>query len=500
MARPDSGNPAVHSPDPDEENAPVVTVLLSVLGLLAVAALTLGTAISVASEFALTALERSQVDGHVAENGDRRSHAVQRAHRELSFQLSGSQLGITITTLVTGYIAEPAIASLFRPGLAAIGLSEGLAAGTATVLALLLATTLSMVFGELVPKNLAIADPLRTARAVVWLQSAFANAFRWLISGLNAAANAIVRRLGVEPAEELRSARSPRELGSLVRSSAHHGTLDAGTATLLDRSLRFTDRVAEDLMTPRVRVESLDADDTVADLVALARRSGFSRFPVHDRDPDAVLGVVHVKQAFGVPVAERGQVLLRDVVQEVPTVPDSLDGDDLLTRLRGSGLALAVVVDEYGGTAGIVTLEDLVEEIVGDVRDEHDRAEQAKVRPLGRGSWLVSGLLRDHEVADATGFEVPRGDYETVAGLVLARLGRIPDVGDDVDCRRLAPDRHAPGPQPHRRAPVGPCRRPGIARPRRTAGGHPWVTTSSPCWRPSRCWPATRSSSAPSSR
>jgi CBS domain containing-hemolysin-like protein len=409
-----------------------MSVLIAVLGLLAVAALTLGTAISVASEFALTALERSQVDAHVAEVGDRRARAVQRAHRGLSFQLSGSQLGITVTTLVTGYIAEPAIASLFRPGLEAIGLPPGFAAGTATVLALLLATALSMVFGELVPKNLAIAGPLRTARAVVWLQSGFAHAFRWLIDGLNRAANSVVRRLGVEPAEELRSARSARELSSLVRASAQHGTLDAGTATLLDRSLRFTDRVADDLMTPRVRVESLDADATVADLVALARRTGFSRFPVHNSDPDAVLGVVHVKQAFGIEPAQRGCVTVHDLVQQVPTVPGSLDGDELLTRLRGSGLQLAVVVDEYGGTAGIVTLEDLVEEIVGDVRDEHDRAEQATVRPLGRGSWLVSGLLRDDEVADATGFKMPSGEYETLAGLVLARLGRIPDVGEEV--------------------------------------------------------------------
>src|SRR5688500_6063721 len=223
-----------------------MTVLLSILGLLAVAALTLGTAISVASEFALTALERSQVDAHVAEVGDRRAHSVQRAHRTLSFQLSGSQLGITVTTLVTGYIAEPAIASLFRPALDAAGLPDGPAATTATVLSLLLATTLSMVFGELVPKNLALADPLRTARAVVWLQSGFAHVFRGLVGARNATANAVVRRLGVEPAEELRSARSPRELSSLVRSSAEHGTLDEGTATLLDRSLRFTDRVAED--------------------------------------------------------------------------------------------------------------------------------------------------------------------------------------------------------------------------------------------------------------
>jgi magnesium and cobalt exporter, CNNM family len=411
-----------------------MTVLSSLLGLLAVGVLTLGTAVSVASEFALTTLERSQVDAHVAEKGDRRARVLQRAHRDLSFQLSGSQLGITVTTLVTGYVAEPAIASLFAPGVSALGLSESAAGATATVLALVLATTLSMVFGELVPKNLAIANPLRTARAVVWLQSGFAHAFRWLIGALNAAANAVVRRLGVEPAEELRSARSPRELSSLVRVSAEHGTLDEGTATLLDRSLRFTDRVAENLMTPRVRVESLDAHDTVDELVARARRSGFSRFPVvDDGDPDALVGVVHVTQAFGVPAAHWGEVTLRTLAQPVPTVPESLGGDALLTSLRESGLQLAVVVDEYGGTAGIVTLEDLVEEIVGDVRDEHDAAEQARVRSLGEGSWLVSGLLRDDEVLDATGFAMPEGDYETLAGLVLSQLGRIPDVGDDVE-------------------------------------------------------------------
>ncbi|MFR9806940.1 hemolysin family protein [Pseudonocardia sp. RS010] len=409
-----------------------MTVVLSLLGLLAVVALTLGTAISVASEFSLTALERSQVDSHEAAVGDRRARAVQRAHRTLSFQLSGSQLGITVTTLATGYIAEPAIAELIRPGLEAVGLSAGVSAGAATIASLLIATTLSMVFGELVPKNIAIARPLETARAVVWLQSAFAHAFRWLIDLLNTSANAIVRRLGVEPAEELRSARSPHELSSLVRASAEHGTIDEGTAELLDRSLRFTDRVAEDLMTPRVRVDTLDAADSVADLVALARRSGHSRFPVHDGDPDAVLGLVHVKQAFVVDPGARGRTPVRELVQPAEIVPASLDGDELLSRLRESGLQTAVVVDEYGGTAGLVTLEDLIEEIVGDVRDEHDRAEQARVRPLGRDSWLVSGLMRADEVDEATGFHMPEGDYETLAGLVLERLGRIPDVGDDV--------------------------------------------------------------------
>jgi CBS domain containing-hemolysin-like protein len=408
-------------------------VLLPLLSLLGMIALTIGTFVCVAGEFALTALERSTIDAHLQQVGDRRAHQVKRAHNTLSFQLSGAQVGITITTLVTGYIAEPAIAELIRPGLEAVGLPAAAAEGVSLGFALALATALSMVFGELVPQNLAIARPLQTARQVAGVLNAFSTAFRWLISALNGSANWIVRRLGIEPAEDLRSARSPQELGSLIRSSAQQGTLDQATATLLDRSLRFGERTAEELMTPRVRVEALRADATVLALVDAARRTGFSRFPVYGSDLDDVRGVVHVKQAFAVPADQRAVTLAGTLASPVPTVPSSLDGDALLDRLRGQGLQVAIVVDEYGGTAGIVTLEDLVEEIVGDVRDEHDRMEVSQIQPLSEQSWIISGLLRADEVADAIGFVIPEGDYETVAGLVLERLGRIPDVGDEVE-------------------------------------------------------------------
>ncbi|MCG8921984.1 hemolysin family protein [Lentzea sp. CC55] len=407
-------------------------VLLSVLGLLAVVALTAGTFIAVAAEFSLTALERSTVERHVAEVGDAKARTIDRAHRTLSFQLSGAQLAITLTTLITGYIAEPAIANLIEPGLTAVGVPDAVADGLSLALALAIATALSMVFGELVPKNLAIAKPLETARGVVSLQAGFSTVFRWLIHWMNNSANWLVRRFGVEPVEELASARSPEELGALVRTSAEHGTLDESTAALLDRSLRFGDRTAGELMTPRVRVEALRADATVADLVMKARETGFSRFPVHNGSLDEVSGIVHVKQAFAVPAALRVSTPLSALTRPVYSVPETLEGDALLDRLRASGLQTALVVDEYGGTAGMVTLEDVVEEIVGDVRDEHDRGEALPVRPLGKDSWLVSGLLRDDEVAEATGFHMPEGDYETLAGLVLARLGRIPDVGDEI--------------------------------------------------------------------
>jgi CBS domain containing-hemolysin-like protein len=407
-----------------------VNVLIPVLGVLGVLALTAGTALFVAAEFSLTALERSTVDAH-AENGDARALQVQSAHRTLSFQLSGAQLGITITTLVTGYIAEPVLAGFLRPAFDAAGLSTAVSGGISLVLALVIATSLSMIFGELVAKNLAIARPLATARLTAGPQARFSRVFRWVISGLNGAANGIVRRLGIEPAEELRSARSPQELGSLVRTSARQGSLDAGTAALLDRSLRFGERSADELMTPRVRIETLGAEDTVDDLLAAARRTGFSRFPVVQGDLDDPLGVVHVKQAFAIPDAQRASTTLERIVRRVPTVPATLDGDALMDRVRGDGLQVALVVDEYGGTAGMVTMEDLIEEIVGDVRDEHDAAD-VDVRRL-EGGWELSGLLRVDEVAEATGFTAPEGEYETLGGTVQAHLGHVPEVGDQLE-------------------------------------------------------------------
>ncbi|SDD45766.1 hemolysin family protein [Rhodococcus tukisamuensis] len=400
--------------------------VLSVLGFLA---LTAGTALFVAAEFSLTALERSTVDAH-ARDGDRRAKQVQHAHRTLSFQLSGAQLGITITTLITGYLAEPVLATFINPLLRFLRVPESAAGGISLALALILATSLSMVYGELVPKNLAIARPLSTARATAGLHAGFSTIFKWAINGLNGSANWVVRRLGIEPAEELRSARSPQELGSLVRTSARRGSLDPATALLVDRSLRFGERTAEELMTPRVKVETLESTDTVADLIDAASRTGFSRFPIVDGDLDETIGVVHVKRAFTIPAAGRSTTPLVNLARKVPIVPSSLDGDSVMERVRADGMQVALVVDEYGGTAGMVTMEDLIEEIVGDVRDEHDDPE-IEVQRSG-DSWICAGLLRIDEVRQATGYTAPEGEYDTLGGLVLARLGRIPEVGDEV--------------------------------------------------------------------
>jgi magnesium and cobalt exporter, CNNM family len=419
-----------------------VDLVINILSLIGFAALTAGTALFVAAEFSLTALERSTVDSH-ARNGDLRARQVQRAHRTLSFQLSGAQLGITITTLITGYLAEPVLAGLFRPLLEDLGLSENAAAGIAVAIALVLATSLSMVFGELVPKNIAVAKPLATARFTAMPQIVFSSMFRWAINFLNGSANVVVRRLGMEPAEELRSARSPRELGSLVRTSAKRGAIDERTAVLVDRSLRFGERSAEELMTPRVKIESLERDDTVADLIAAASRTGFSRFPVVDGDLDNTLGIVHIKSALSVPTARRLGTPLRELARMVPVVPSTLDGDELMERVRADGMQVAIVVDEYGGTAGIVTMEDLIEEILGDVRDEHDQVDLDVTR-IGNG-WNCSGLLRIDEVAQAIGYTAPEGEYDTLGGLVLTELGRIPEEGDVVSLPEIPADERESG-------------------------------------------------------
>lgn len=357
---------------------------------------------------------------------------MQRAHSTLSFQLSGAQLGITITTLITGYIAEPVLARIFGPPLRSAGLSDSAASVTSLILALVIATSLSMVLGELIPKNLAIAKPLAVARATAGPMTLFSAVFRWAINGLNGSANWVVRRLGVEPTEELASARSPAELVSLVRNSARHGSLDEDTATLVDRSLKFGELTAEDLMTPRVTVDCLDRDDTVRDLVMASSRTGHSRFPVVvDGSLDDLVGVVHIKQAFTVPPERQASTPLASIARTVPRVPTSLDGDALMEQIRADGMEVCVVIDEYGGTAGIVTTEDLIEEILGDVTDEHDD-ERADVAEDGDG-YLCAGLLRIDEVYEATGYRAPDGPYDTLGGLIMFCLGRIPVVGDTVE-------------------------------------------------------------------
>lgn len=393
----------------------------------------------VAAEFSFVTVDRSKV-ARAAEDGDAAAAGVLKALRSLSTQLSGAQVGITITNLAIGFLAEPAISQLISGPLRSAGVPGGAVDPIAVVIGLTLSSLATMVFAELVPKNLAIAKPMETARATQRFQRVFTAVMRGPIKVLNGSANAIVRRLGMEPQEELRSARSSTELASLISRSADEGTLDPDTAELMERAVEFGSHTAGEIMTPRVRTISLEANDRAWAVIERARQTGHSRFPVLDQG-DTVIGTVHVKHAVALAIPERHTTKVKHLMTRPIVVPDSLRLDPLLALLRQEG-QLAVVLDEYGDQAGIVTIEDVIEEIVGDIADEHDRlGSRARRRP--DGSWVVSGLLRPDEVEDLTGIELPdHEDYDTIAGLVLQVLGRVPSAGDVAEVP--VPDRDDP--------------------------------------------------------
>lgn len=421
--------------------------------------LTIGTGLFVASEFALVNLDRADLEARQAAGESRLSLTIS-ALRITSTHLSSAQLGITLTTLLTGYTMEPAISNLLAPVFDAWGIPEGVSRPLAAVIGVSVATVFSMILGELVPKNFALAIPRQTAKLVMPFQVAFTTVFRPAIAVLNGSANGVLRAVGIEPKEELSGARTAEELSSLVRRSASAGVLEEDTASLLDRSLTFARLSAADVMTPRPSIHALAADDSAEDVIQLARRTGHSRFPVYGEDMDDITGIVHLKAAVGVPRDRRADVPAAALATEPVRFPEAVHLDVLVAELRARGYQMAVVVDEYGGTAGVVTLEDLVEEIVGEVLDEHDRRRAGIVRV--EGGVIFPGELRPDEVLDRTGIRIPVGDvYDTVGGFIMSELERIPVVGDRIELedgtievqrmegRRVDRVRFTPTPMPH---------------------------------------------------
>jgi CBS domain containing-hemolysin-like protein len=443
----------------------VTEVLLLLLALL----LTLACALFVAAEFSLTTVERSDLE-RAAESGERGADGALKAVRSLTLQLSGAQLGITVTSLVIGMLAEPSLAVLLRGPLRAIGLG-GATSTVATVLGVVVSTVVLMVVGELVPKNWAISRPLAVAKVVAGPQRGFTTAFGPFIRHLNDTANRFVRRFGLEPAEELASARSAEELVALAQHSAAEGALEADSAELFVRTLHLGELTAENVMTPRVDVKALEAHATAADAANLSHATGLSRFPVYRDSLDEVIGTVHIRDVLALEPDRRRSTPVTELATAPLLVPDSLPADRLLERMRATR-TMAVVIDEYGGTAGVATVEDIVEEVVGEVRDEHDPVETpdllpAPADPDGRAAWEADGSVRlDH--LERIGLTAPEGPYETLAGLVATRLTRIPAKGDvvaldgwridvlDVDHHRAdrlrvtapAPDAGAPAHEP----------------------------------------------------
>lgn len=406
-------------------------VLLLVVAIL----LSLACGVFVAAEFSLTTVERSALE-HAALRGEHGAAGALKAVRSLTFQLSGAQLGITVTNLVVGMLSEPSIARLIAGPLESLGLPRSSASSVALVIGTALSTVFLMVVGELVPKNWAISSPLAVAKRVGTAQRWFSAAFRPFITHLNNSANRVVRRLGLEPAEELASARGPQELVALARHSAKEGALEADTAELFVRTLNLADLTAENVMTPRVQVIALDVQATCQDVANATRATGLSRFPVYRGAMDSVVGIAHIRDVVGVPAGERPHCSVARTMREPLFVPESLTVDRLLDQLSGKN-TMAIVIDEYGGTAGIVTLEDIVEEVVGEVHDEHDPHEVPDLAPAGtddsgRALYLADGSARIDQLA-RVGLRVPEGPYETLAGIVATALGRIPVKGDSVE-------------------------------------------------------------------
>lgn len=408
----------------------IYDLLMIIMGVI----LTLGTALFVAAEFSYVALDSASLEARVAA-GDNRAKQILGAVKNLSTQLSGAQVGITLTTILLGYTTQVTLADIFTRLLGSAGFGTVMATTVAVIISMVIINGVSMLFGELVPKNIALADPLKTAGLVTPLQSAFTKLFLPLITILNGTANRMLRAIGIEPMEELSSARSASELAALVRHSAEEGTLDTSTATLLTKSIGIAELTASDVMTHRGRMMYLKESATAADVVTLARNTGHSRFPVVGDDSDDILGFVSLRRAVSVPFERRSEVSVQSasLMSEAPRVPETLALAPLLVELRDQGLQIAVVVDEYGGTSGIVTLEDVVEEIVGEVADEHDLRRYG-IRRAKDNTWKVPGTLRPDELLERTGVRVPAdGPYDTLAGLVMYQLKRVAELGDRVE-------------------------------------------------------------------
>ncbi|WP_086736111.1 hemolysin family protein [Streptomyces glaucescens] len=400
------------------------------LGVLAVFVLTAGTGYFVAQEFAYVSADRLAL-ARAAQTGDRKAARALKVLERLSFMLSGAQLGITVTGLVVGFIAEPSVSALLRPPLSGSGIPDGAVTGISVVLAFVLATAVQMVLGELAPKNLAIAVPERLARSLAASTLAYLKIVGPLVRIFDGAANRLLRRAGIEPVEELHHGATLEELGQLIGESHEQGHLPRETADLLDHALEFSERTLDEVMVPRVDAVFVRKDATAAEAVGLIGRHGHSNYPVLGDHPDDVAGVLGVRELMALPAGRLAGTTAGTVARRPLLLPDTLPLPDAVERMRERDDEFAVVLDEHGGVAGIVTYEDIAEELVGDIADESDTVTEVAVAH-GPG-WLVDAGRRLDEVAGATGVELPEEeDYDTVAGLIVDRLGRFPAIGDRI--------------------------------------------------------------------
>jgi CBS domain containing-hemolysin-like protein len=397
--------------------------------LLASVLLLLANGFFVGSEFALIASRRTKIE-ELAEGGNTRAVVAMKSIRELSFMLAGAQLGITMASLGLGFVAEPAVADALEVAFESwFDIPEGLLHTISFVIALVIVVFFHMVIGEMAPKNVAIAVPERSAMWLAIPMRAYANALRPFIHLLNAAANGGLRVLGVEPKAEVVEVHSAPEIARMIAQSAEEGLLEEFQERLLSGAIELGERDAGSVMVSRTELQAIPLTATPAEIEKLVFETGHSRLPVFRDDLDNIIGFVHAKDLLRIPDGSQNRPLPGHLVRGMLVVPESRKLRPLLFDMRRERRHFALVIDEHGGTAGIVTLEDLLEELVGEIRDEYDVSELG-VERLAGGRFLVPGSLRIDEAASRLDVELPEGEYETIAGFMMDRLGRIPKRRD----------------------------------------------------------------------
>jgi CBS domain containing-hemolysin-like protein len=404
--------------------------MLILIGLGLILALTVATGYFVAQEFAYVAVDRSRLQVRAA-SGDAAAARALRVTSRLSFVLSGAQIGITVTALLAGYVAQPYLGQGLEDLLGLTGLPDGVSLSISVVVALLIATIIQMVLGELAPKNLAIARPEAIALRLSRSTLLYLTVAGPLIQVFDATSRRLLRLVGIEPVEELPHGATSQDLDRIIATSYEQGLLDEDTTRLLDRGLDFRSRTAAEVMVPRVDVVTVHQDDPAVRVVELLD-TGHSRFPVIGASVDEVVGVIAIGDVVALEPADRHHVTAGSLASPPVVVPFTLPLPAVLEQLRTAHRQLAIVVDEFGGFAGIVSLEDIAEELVGEIRDEDDLPEADAIENPD-GSWLLPGRWRLDQVEEATGVSLPADDgYDTLSGLVMARLGRIPVPGDEL--------------------------------------------------------------------
>ncbi|MBB2771434.1 MULTISPECIES: hemolysin family protein [Mycolicibacterium] len=407
----------------------MLTAVVGILvGFLVVLAITALTGYFVAQEFAYMAVDRSRLKAR-AEAGD---HAAARAltvTRRTSFMLSGAQLGITVTGLLVGYVAEPLIGRGLETLLGGAGIPTAVAVGIGGLVAIAVSTVVQMVFGELFPKNLAIARPEPLARWLALSTTIYLKLFGWLIWLFDQSSNMLLRLLRIEPVHDVEHSATPRDLEHIVAASRDAGEIPRELSALLDRILDFPTSTAEHAMIPRSRVDVVRADEAVPDVLERMAR-GHTRYPVTGSGPDDVIGVIDLHDLLG-PSTQSTSGTAGARCRPAVVVPETLPLPNVVRELAQTGDEMAIVIDEYGGFAGIVTVEDLAEELVGEIDDEHDTESTADIVARD-GGWLLAGDLPLDEAERTLGLTLPEGDYETVAGMVIAHAAGLPDAGDTV--------------------------------------------------------------------